>query len=144
MTDAQRQPYADRILKQVLAAGLGDVNVFTERPPELLKHLPCVVVSTEPAALTASLPRIDPRFGARPMIQVRAYATDRAAAGELAMDARTAFVNAWLKARVVEAGSVNRVDVLAEPAQEDDESLPDGVTCFTGNYALILRPTRGA
>lgn len=138
------QPYADAVLRGVLDAQINDAAVFTERPPDLLKHLPCLVIATEPAALTASLPRIDARFAARPMLQLRAYAADRRAAGELAMAGRAALMTAWRKPVTTPAGSVNRVDVLAEPAQEDDQSLPDGVTCFTGNYSVIVRPARGA
>jgi hypothetical protein len=140
-------PYSDKVLRQVLIdlAETPDVAVFTHRPADIGKRLPAHVVAAAPAPLTANLKRVkDTRFAARPMIVVRSYAADRADAGALAMEARRSLHTAWLKPHTTADGSINRLDVLQEPAEEEsEEGLPDGVHVFSASYACIIRPARG-
>jgi hypothetical protein len=136
-------PYVDAVLRDILN-DLTDpgVHVFTKRPADVVQYLPCLVIAPASVSLTTNLRRIDARFGARPMFEVAAFAGDRAVAGQLAAAARHALMTAWLKPYTVPAGSINRVDVLQEPAESTDDALPDGVVRFTGGYAAIIRPAR--
>lgn len=145
MTTAPELPYSDKVLVDVLRelASTEGVAVFTTRPADIAKRLPAHVIAAEKAPLTANVRRItDPRFAARPMIRLRSYAAERSTAGLLAADARRSLMDAWLKPYAPASGSINRVDVLAEPAHDDAEELPDGVWCFTASYAVIIRPPR--
>jgi hypothetical protein len=116
--------------------------VVSDTAADFTRYLPCLVIAPAAVSLTTNLRRIDARFGSRPMFTIDAYATDRADAGQLAMSARHALMTAWLKPHAVAAGSINRVDVLQEPAESTDDTVPDGVVRFTCGYSAIVRPTR--
>lgn len=127
--------FVNKLLLQIVRPEFeSEATVTSKMMTNVLEFLPLVWVRATSGS------EIHPEFADYASVQVDTYGPDEAVAFEFARRTRRALYDAWSSQTVYDEGHVSSFRTLSTPYDFPDSSQPSGLSRYSAEYQLGLRP----